>query len=282
MPAWAAASFAAALLQMAQAITSDIVHKPQTPGSGDGQHQGGASFAGLTPAEDALLEGCCLVQAAVCHHLAAEEQQQQSPTQRQIQQQQQAQSTSEHHHRLQQQQQEEQVEQDSSKRSQSDTAALLRTALAQLRGVLAASKHGKLTGTAASSLGSIINSALTAQLSESRSPPGSAATAKQYVGATAQRAQHGAPVGSNEFDLKGGMSDLLAAGDQVAKLPGAALGKQGVGRGLSILLGGYAGPHGNLTGSGLLSRSGWPKETDLAIQVRAVIHSHLDDENHSA
>ncbi|KAL3139450.1 hypothetical protein ABBQ38_003780 [Trebouxia sp. C0009 RCD-2024] len=279
MPASAAASFADALLHMAQAVTNGIMHKHSAAGSGDRQQQAGASLAGLTAAEDALLAGCCLVQAAACHHLAAEQQQQQyQPTSephllQQQQQQQQFQPTSEPHHQ-QQQQQQQQAERASSAAA---AAVLLRTALSQLRGILAASKHGKLTGTAASSLGSVINSALTAQLSETRAPPSTAAAAGQSTQASAQHAQHGVSVDLNDSDLKGGFSDLLAAGEQVGKLPGAALGKQGVARGLSTLLGGCVGPHGNPAGSALLGRSGWSKETDLALQ--ALVQMSLHDTN---
>lgn len=249
MPASSGAAFAAALLHMAQTLTTNIMQKHEAPNAPtDGQHRPSASLASLTAVEDALLRGCCVLQAETCLHLATESQQQQ-------------QSRSE---RPQQHQEE---KQSSSERPQSEIAILLSTAVSQLRGVLAASKHGKLTGTAASSLGSVLNSALTAQFPETHSQPSSAAASEQTAKAPAQHAQHSTVAHLNDSELRGGLSDLMAAGDQVAKLPGAALGKQGVSMGLSSLLAGAVGSNGKAAGSGLLSKAGWSRETDDTLQV---------------
>ena len=245
---------------MAQTLATNIVHKHNASDTAtDRQNHGGVSLASLTAAEDALLAGCCVLQSTACLHLATEQQQQQ-------QQQQQKQAISERSQQQQQQQQQQQTKQSSFEPPQDETARLLSKAVLQLRGLVVASKHGKLTSAAAAALGSVLNSALTAQLPEPQPQSGSAA-AEQTNRGSAQHAQRGVPVNVNESELRGGLSDLLAAGDQVAKLPSAAMGKQGVAMGLSTLLGGSVGSYGKAAGSGVLSKPGWSKESEVVLEV---------------
>ena len=236
---------------MAQTLTTNTLHKDGASDTAtDRQNHVGITVANLTAAEDALLAGCCVLQSITCEHLATEQQQQQAISQ-------------------QPQQQQQQTKQSSVERSQTEeTAVLLSKAVSQLRAILVASKHGKLTGAAAAALGSVLNSALTAQLPEPQAHSGSAA-AEQTNKGSAQHAQRGMSVNVNESELTGGVSDLLAAGDQVAKLPSAAMGKQGVAMGLSTLLEGFVGPHGRAASSGLLSKTGWAKETEDVLEVRS-------------
>ena len=257
MSASPAASFATALLHMAQTLTANIVHKHDASDAAtDRQNHAGVSLASLTAAEDALLAGCCTLQSTACLHLATEQQQQQ--------QQQQKQATSERP----QQQQQQQTKQSSLEQPPDETAVLLSKAVSQLRGLVVASKHGKLIGAAAAALGSVLNSALTAQLPEIQPQSGSAA-AEQSSRGSAQHAQRGVPVNVTETELRGGVSDLLAAGDQVTKLPSAAMGKQGVAMGLSTLLGGGVGSNGKAAGSGVLGKPGWSKESEDVLEVRS-------------
>ena len=231
------ASFATALLHMAQTLTTDTMHKHDaSDAAADRQNHAGVTVARLTAVEEALLAGCCVVQASACVQITKEQQQQQ-------------------------QQQQQQAKKSSAPQPHNETAVLLSKAVAQLRGILAASKHGKLTGAAATALGSVLNSALTAQPTEPQPQP-SSTYAEQTIKGSAQHAQHGIA-----FDLKGGVSDLLAAGNQVAKLPSAALGRQGVALGLSTLLGGSGWPHGKAAGSGLLSKAAWSAETEDVLEV---------------
>ena len=253
MPASLAASFATALLCMAQTLTTNISHKQDASDTEtDRQNHAGITVAGLTAAEDALLAGCCVLQSTACQYLVTEQQQQQ------------------------QQQQTKQLS------LEQQTAVLLSKAVSQLRGLLVASKHGKLTGAAAAALGSVLNSALMAELPEPQPQSGSAATEQTNKGLV-QHAQCGIPADLNESELRGGkselrggeselrvgVSDLLAAGDQVVKLPSAAMGKQGVAMGLSALLGGIVGPHSRAAGSGLLTKTGWSQETQDVLEVRS-------------
>ena len=259
MPASLAASFATALLCMAQTLTTNILQKHDASDTEtDRQNHAGITVAGLTAAEDALLAGCCVLQSTACLYLVTEQQQQQQQQTKQLS--------------LEQQ-----------------TAVLLSKAVSQLRGLLVASKHGKLTGAAAAALGSLLNSALMAQLPEPQPQSGSAATEQTNKGLV-QHAHCGIPADLNESELRGGeselrvgeaelrggesklrvgVSDLLAAGDQVVKLPSAAMGKQGVAMGLSALLGGIVGPHSRAAGSGLLTKTGWSQETQDVLEVRS-------------
>ena len=186
-----------------------------------------SGLSALSPAEIILLEGCCAAQAAAC--LAATAKQLPAEQQQQV-----------------------------------DT--LMTRAVQRLRGILAASKHGKLTGIAASSLGSVLNSALTAQSTRGGS---SGSNLKGLQGrSTAQHAQRDAAqqVGLTESDIKVAQTDITAAVTRVAKLPSAALGKKGVALGLVALLwgsvvGGHAVP------GALLDRPGWTHEAKSALQV---------------
>ena len=252
MPASPAASFATALLRMAQTLTTNILHKDDASDAAtDRQNHVGITAANLTAAEDALLAGCCVLQSMTCQLLATEQQQQQAISQQP------------------QQQQQQQTKQSSVEQSQTEeTAVLFSKAVSQLRGILVTSKHGKLTGAAAAALGSVLNSALTAQLPEPQAQSGSAA-AEQTNKGPAQHAQRGMPANVNESELRDGVSDLLAAGDQVAKLPSAAMGKQGIAISLSTLLGGVVEPHARAASSGLLNKSGWAKEIKDVLEVRS-------------
>lgn len=237
------ASFATALLHMAQTLTTGIMHKHDASDAAtDRQNHAGVTLASLGAMEEAVLAGCCVVQASACVQLTKEQQRRQQQQQQQQHQQHQAKTST-------------------FSQSPNETAVLLSKAVAQLRGILTASKHGKLTGAAATALGSVLNSALTAQPTEPQPQP-SWAVAEQTSKGSAQHAQHGIA-----FDLKDGVSDLLEAGNQVAKLPSAALGRQGVAMGLSALLGGSGWPRGKAAGSGLLSKAGWSAETEDVLEV---------------
>lgn len=187
-----------------------------------------SGLTALGPAESALLEGCCAAQAAACLSAAAK----QLPEEQQ---------------------------------QQVDT--LLTKAVQQLRAILAASKHGKLTGIAANSLGSVLNSALTAQSALSGPSSGSNSKSLQEQ-STAQHAQRDAaqPAGLTESDIKAALTDITAADTRVTKLPSAALGKQGVALGLVALLGGSI-VGGHAVHGALLDRPGWTHEAKSALQV---------------
>lgn len=187
-----------------------------------------SGLTALSPAESVLLEGCCAAQAAACLAAATK----QPPAQQ---------------------------------RQQVDT--LLSEAVQQLRAILAASKHGKLTGTAANSLGSVLNSALTAQSALSGPSSGSNSKGLQEP-STAQHAQRDAvqQVGVTESDIKVALTDMMAVVTRVTKLPSAAWGKQGVALGLVALLrGSIVGGHA--VHGALLDRPGWTHEAKSALQV---------------
>ncbi len=186
-----------------------------------------SGLTALSPAESVLLEGCCAAQAAACLAAATK----QPPAQQ---------------------------------RQQVDT--LLSEAVQQLRAILAASKHGKLTGTAANSLGSVLNSALTAQ--SALSGPSSGSNSGLQEPSTAQHAQRDAvqQVGVTESDIKVALTDIMAVVTRVTKLPSAAWGKQGVALGLVALLrGSIVGGHA--VHGALLDRPGWTHEAKSALQV---------------
>ncbi len=187
-----------------------------------------SGLTALSPAETVLLEGCCVAQAAAC--LAATAKQLPAEQQKQV-----------------------------------DT--LMTEAVQRLRGILAASKHGKLTGIAANSLGSVLNSALTAQSTLSGSSSNSNSKGLQER-STAQLAQRDAAqqVGLTESDIKAALNDFTAAVTKVTKLPSAALGKKGVALGLVALLGGSV-VGGHAVPGALLDRPGWSHEAKSALQV---------------
>ena len=200
-----------------------------------------SGLTALSPAETVLLEGCCAAQAAACLAAAAKK----PPA---IQQQQQVQ-------------------------------ILLTEAVQQIRAILAAAKHGKLTGIAASSLGSVLNSALTAQSTLSGSSSGSNSKGLQEQ-STPQHAQRDAAqrdaaqqVGLTESDTKAALTDITAAITRVTKLPSAALGKQGVALGLVALLGGSI-VGGHAVHGALLDRPGWSHEAKSALQVSGAALFH--------
>jgi len=185
-------------------------------------------LAALGPAETVLLEGFCAAQAAACLAAAAK----QPPAEQ-----------------------------------QQHVESLLTKGVQQLRAILAASKHGKLTGIAASSLGSVLNSALTGQSTLSGSSSGSNSKGLQEQ-STTQHAQSDAAqqVGLTESGIKLALTDITAAVTRLTKLPSAALSKQGVALGLVALLGGsIAG--GNAVPGALLDRPGWSHEAKSALQV---------------
>ena len=187
-----------------------------------------SGLTALGPAESVLLEGCCAAQAAACLAAAAK----QLPAEQ---------------------------------GQQAET--LLTEAIQHLRAVLAAAKHGKLTGIAASSLGSVLNTALTAQSTLSGSSSGSNSKGLQEQ-STAQHAQRNAAqqAGLTESDTKAALTDIMAAVTRVTKLPSAALGKQGVALGLVALLGGSV-VGGHAVHGALLDRPGWSHEAKSALQV---------------
>lgn len=189
-----------------------------------------SGFTALGPAETVLLEGCCAAQAAACLAAAAK----QLPA--------------------------EQGQQ---------AAKLLTEAVQLLRAVLAAARHGKLTGIAASSLGSVLNVVLTAQSNLGGSFSGSKSKGLQEQ-STAQHAQRDAPqqVGLTESDTKAALTDIMAAVTTVTKLPSAALGKQGVALGLVALLGGQI-VGGHAVHGALLDRPDWSNEAKYALQVNS-------------
>ena len=194
-----------------------------------------SGLTALGPAESVLLEGCCAAQAAACLAAAAKK----PPAEQQ---------------------------------QQSDT--LLTEAVQQLRAVLAASKHGKLTGIAANSLGSVLNSALTAQSTLGGSSSNSNSKGLQER-STAQLAQRDAAqqVGLTESDIKAALNDTTAAVTKVTKLPSAALGKKGVALGLVALLGGSV-VGGHAVPGALLDRPGWMHEAKSAFQVSGAAFFH--------
>ena len=187
-----------------------------------------SGLAALGPAEPILLEGCCAAEAAECLAAAAKK----PPAEQ-----------------------------------QQHVDTLLTQAVQQLRAILAASKHGKLTGIAASSLGSVLNSALTAQIALRGPSSGSNSKGLQEQ-STAQHAQRDAAqqVGLTESDTKAALTDIMAAVTGVTKLPSTALGKQGVALGLVALLGGSI-VGGHPVPGALLERPGWTHEAKSALQV---------------
>ncbi|DBA89263.1 TPA: hypothetical protein ACH3X1_016403 [Trebouxia sp. C0004] len=195
-----------------------------------------SGLTALGPAESVLLEGCCAAQAAAC--LAAAAKQQPAEQQQQVQ-------------------------------------KLLTEAVQQLRAILAAAKYGKLTGIAASSLGSVLNSVLTAQSTLDGFSSGSTSKGLQEQ-STTQRAQRDAAqqVGLTESDIKAALTDITAAVSRVTKLPSAALGKHGVALGLVALLGGST-LGGSAVHGALLDRPGWSHEAKSALQV--VVQLALDE-----
>ena len=210
---------------MAQAITVDVVQGQQV--ATDGQHKASATLASLSNADTALLESCCTVQAAACCQLATQQQSQQN------------------------------VGREDESRGHFQ---LLQTALSQLRSVLAAAKHGKLTGAAALSLGSVLHSALILQPAPTEPQPESAVSVPD--------SQYSAQQEDVASQLRIGLLEMAAAADQVVKLPGAAVGRQGVALGLSAVLGAELGGHGKSGSSGLISRPGWSAEAQGALQAR--------------
>ncbi len=195
-----------------------------------------SGLTALSPAETVLLEGCCVAQAAACLAAAAK----QPPAEQQ----------------------------------QEVITTLMTEAVQQLRAILAASKHGKLTGIAANSLGSVLNSALTAQSTLSGSSSSSNSKGLQEQ-STAQHAQRDAAqqVGLTESDIKAAVTDITAAVTRVTKLPSAALGKQGVALGLVTLLGGSI-VGGHAVPGALLGRPGGSHEAKSALQVSGAAFSY--------
>ena len=187
-----------------------------------------SGLTAFSPAETVLLEECCAAQAAAC--LVAAAKQLPAALQQQVD-------------------------------------KLLTKAVQQLRAILAASKHGKLTGIAANSLGSVLNSALTIQSALHGSSSNSNSKGLQEQ-STAQHAQRDAAqqVGLTESDTKAALTDITAAVTRVTKLPSAALGKKGVALGLVALLGGSV-VGGHAVSGALLDRPGWSHEAKSALQV---------------
>lgn len=122
----------------------------------------------------------------------------------------------------------------------------------QLQAVLQASKQGKLTGAAASSLGLVLRTALQIRAAHSESAqsdstnPDSAQPAQKQPSSHHTESRQSALQGSNlhqagsegdEAIVREAMVQLCEAGQQVAKLPSAAVAKQGVALGLASLLG---------------------------------------------
>lgn len=214
---------------MAQGMTMHLTQNQQASAIVQTQLTDSAKLASLTAAEEALLEGCCIVQAAACTELASTPRQQQRNPVRGF---------------------------------SKNQCKLLSTAVSQLRGLLAASKRGRLTSVAASSFGSVLNSAFAAQLHKSQSQLSGGEVQDQ-----SQHAQQASAAGLTDSVLRDGVSELVAAVDQVAKLPSAAIGKQGVAMGLGALLGGVTWLNSKAAINGLVSRPGWSKETKNVLQV---------------
>lgn len=187
-----------------------------------------ADFSTLNASEVALLEGSCIAQAAAA--VAAAEHKQPAEQQRHF-------------------------------------LDLIARAVQHLKAILAKSKHGRLTGIAASSLGTVLSSALTAQGTAAGSPSASDLNAQQAPG-SAQHAQHDTAQQTDLTDsqLRGALSDIMGAVTQVTKLPSAAVGKQGVALGLVALFGGSRVGHKGLPGA-LVDKPGWGSEAKQALQV---------------
>ena len=190
-----------------------------------------ADFSTLNASEVALLEGSCIAQAAV------------------------AVAAAEHKQPAQQQQ---------------HFLDLVARAVQHLKAILAKSKHGRLTGVAASSLGTVLNSALAAESTAADSPSASNLNAQQAPG-SAQHAQYDTAQQTDLTDsrLRGALSDIVGAVTQVTKLPSAAMGKQGVALGLVALFGGSRVGHKGLPGA-LVDKPGWGSEAKKALQVGPV------------
>ena len=220
---------------MAQTITRDLTQSQAISDTSGTAHSAAADLKNLTKTEMASLEGCCLVQAIFCEEMVSKwlQQSQQKPS--------------------------------TQGQPQEHLRDVVKTAVSDLKHILAASRHGQLTGIAAASLGSVLNSALTAYHPKTQPQPDVTADKHEPAG-SAQHAQRDS--GLTEFELRDGLSKLMAAADHVAKLPAAAAGKQGVAMGLSALLGGAVGLIGRGAGSGLINQYGWSGEAEEALQVQ--------------
>lgn len=237
---------------MLQDITSELLQKATAESTSDNALSSSQyDFAVLKPVDAAMLQGCCLAQSAACMALLPHLQQQHD-------QQQQQQKLLQH----------------------------MSVTVCQLRVVLAASKHGDLTGSAASSLGSVLDSVIFAQMRPApSSSPGS--DASQGEG---QHAQHGTAIelgssnadraeqsGLSDSELKAAVAEITGAVAQAAKLPRAAAAKRGIALGLFALLGGVVagGPAhapGKASHGSFVDKPGWSSEAKAALQVSIHIH----------
>ena len=242
---------------MLQDITSELLQKAAAESTSDNALSSSQyDFAVLKPVAAALLQGCCLAQSAACMALLPHLQQ---------------------HHDQQQQQQQQKLMQHMS------------VTVCQLRAILAASKHGNLTGSAASSLGSVLDSVIFAQMRPApSSSPGSDASQAQGQHAKhgtaaelgSSNAEHAEQSGLTDSELKAAVAEITGAVAQAAKLPRAAAAKRGIALGLFALLGGViAGgpPHapGKASHGSLVDKPGWSSEAKAALQV--LIHIHKCD-----
>ena len=264
-----AAFLPAAFLVMLQTVTHKLLQQAsQTSSPEDKSPSGKLDLTRLNASDAALLQGCCSAQAAVCAVLG----EQQSSLQQQ-------------HGNLQNSQQKHQQQ-------------LFAAAVRHLRAVLAASKNGKLTGAAASSLGSVLNSALSTQGLRTHLPSDSHTPQHRAQGAadtfqnssqpikpdsesSQQRshssAQHGVVAEQvlTESELKRAVSDIIAGCDYASKLPSAAMAKQGLAMGLAAFL---KRAEGRETASALLERAEWKQQAHDALKVccrhSEVLHVH--------
>ena len=245
---------------MLQTVTQDLLQQAsQNSNPKDKSPSSKLDLTRLNPSDAALLQGCCFAQAAVCAVLCEQKRalHQQQPDQ----------------HDLQQKQQHQQQ--------------LLATAVQQLRAMLGSSKHGKLTGAAASSLGSVLNSVLSTQgrrthiTSNSNTPQHSAQDSANTVQDsspaikpdsdpsqqhTQNSAQHGmiAEHDLTESELKDAALEIIAGYDYASKLPSAAMAKQGLAMGLAALFGRAEGQEAP---TALLEGADWKQQLHDALKV---------------